>query len=55
MPLLREDPDVPLDLQGAFVQIYDTLHYDRAIDYAVAPEVRLTASEARWVAEGLGL
>lgn len=55
VPLLAGDPDVPLDLQDAFAEVYDTVHYERAIDYNQPPEVTLAEREARWAAETLGL
>ena len=55
VPLLAGDPDVPLDLQDAFAQVYDTVHYERAIDYTKPPEVPLAEQEVRWTAENLGL
>jgi hypothetical protein len=55
VPLLAGDPDIPLDLQDAFAQVYDIVHYDRAIDYGKPPEVPLAGPEARWAAENLGL
>jgi hypothetical protein len=53
VPLLPEDPDVPLDLQQAFTTIYDALSYDLAVDYTQPPEVPLSAEEAAWVDERL--
>lgn len=51
VPLLDGDPDVPLDLQAAFMTVYDAVGYDLAIDYHAAPEVPLGDEDARWAVE----
>ncbi len=55
VPMLTGDPDVPLDLQDAFNQVYDLVHYDRAIDYSRPLEIPMAEAEARWMAENLGI
>ncbi len=55
VPLLAGDPDVSLDLQHVFDQVYDTVGYDLAIDYRRPLEVPMADEEARWVAENLGI
>lgn len=55
VPMLKGDPDVPLDLKLAFAGVYDLVHYDRAIDYRRPLEVPLVEDQARWVAENLGI
>jgi hypothetical protein len=40
VPLLEKDPDVSLDLQAAFTQVYDLCRYDLILDYRQAPESR---------------
>ena len=51
VPLLRGDPDVPLDLQQAFSSVYDAFRYELTVDYSRPPEIPLTAPEAAWAAE----
>ncbi len=55
VPMLAGDPDVPLDLQLVFTQVYDLVHYDRAIDYRHPPETPLNATQVQWTAENLGI
>jgi len=51
VPLLDDDPDVPLDLQLAFNTVYDTLGYDLIADYTRPPDVPLEGEAAAWAAE----
>jgi hypothetical protein len=53
VPLLAGDPDVLLDLQLAFTNVYDQCGYDLAADYSQPPEVPLSREEAAWAAERL--
>ncbi len=53
--MLAGDPDVPLDLQHAFAEVYDLVHYDRAIDYRHPPDVPFAEGQAKWAAENLGI
>ncbi len=46
VPLLAEDPDLPLDLQRAFDEVYNLSSYDLAINYAQPPDVPFTEREA---------
>lgn len=55
VPMLAGDPDIELDLQHAFTEIYDLVHYDRAIDYGRPPDVPLAESQVQWIAENLGI
>ncbi|MCI0639420.1 MAG: DUF4058 family protein [Gemmataceae bacterium] len=48
VPLMKVDPDVPLDLQDTLTQVYDGLRYDLDIDYDGSPDVPLSASAAAW-------
>jgi hypothetical protein len=48
VPLLRPDPDVPLDLQQAVTQVYDSTRYDLELDYTRPPEVPLLAKANAW-------
>jgi len=51
IPLLSDDPDVPLDLQLAFTTIHDLFGYDLAVDYSRPPEVPLEGEAATWAEE----
>ncbi len=51
VPLREPDPDVPLDLQQAFTNIYELSPYSVAIDYSDPPDVSLSNSAAAWSAE----
>lgn len=53
IPLLPDDPPIPLDLQHALTVVYDIIGYDDLIDYAQAPPGPLTARESAWVEEQL--
>ncbi len=48
VPLLGDDPDVPLDLGGALAAIYDRARYDLSIDYTAAPFPPLAEEDAAW-------
>jgi len=48
VPLLERDPDVELDLQAAFNEVYDRGGYDLAIDYSAPPDVPLPPKLATW-------
>ena len=48
VPLLAEDDDVRLDLQLAFTAVYDSVGYDKLLDYAQAPEIALPEEIAVW-------
>jgi hypothetical protein len=51
VPLLPPDPDVPLDLQRAVDACYDLVHYERLLDYTVAPPPPpLSEADAAWLA-----
>jgi hypothetical protein len=53
VPLLDDDPDVPLDLQAALTNVYDFGSYERAVDYTRPPEVALSPAEEAWAVERL--
>jgi hypothetical protein len=48
VPLADGDPDVSLDLQGAFTTTYDRAGYDYALDYRLPVEPSLEAAAADW-------
>ena len=53
VPLLADDPDVPLDVQLALDTVYDTFNYDLAIDYTRPAEIPLVGEVAGWATERL--
>lgn len=54
VPLLRPDPDVPLDLQAGVKACFDLVGYERLLDYAAQPPPPpLNDSENRWLRECL--
>jgi hypothetical protein len=48
IPLSRDDPDVPLDLQALLDQCYETGRYGDDIDYREEPDPPLQPDDARW-------
>jgi hypothetical protein len=48
VPLLDDDPDVPLHLQAAFEAVYDQGNMGQLIDYTIEPDVPLGADWAAW-------
>ena len=54
IPLLRPDPDVPLDLQAAVASVYERGGYADLVDYRKdVPPPALAEEESRWVEEHL--
>jgi hypothetical protein len=53
VPLLPDDPAVPLDLQAALSTEYDIIGYDELVDYSQPPPGRLTPEQAAWVDQRL--
>ena len=54
VPLLPPDEDVVLDLQRAGDACYDFVHYERLLDYSVAPPPPpLSEADAQWLKERL--
>jgi hypothetical protein len=52
IPLLPDDPDVPLDLQAGFDRAYDAGPYHRMVRYGEDPiHPALPPDQAKWVAE----
>jgi hypothetical protein len=50
VPLLRPDPDIPMDLGAALRTVYERAHYERRINYNVPPIPRLKSTDADWAA-----
>jgi hypothetical protein len=48
VPLLRGDPDVPLDLQTVFATVYARARYDLSVDYTRPLDPPLTGADAAW-------
>jgi hypothetical protein len=53
VPLLVEDPDVPLDIQLALDTVYDAFNYDLSLDYTHPAEIPLVGQATVWAAEQL--
>jgi hypothetical protein len=54
VPLLRPDPDVPLDLQAALRACFELVGYEHLLDYSQQPPPPpLTETENLWVSEQL--
>jgi hypothetical protein len=53
IPLKRLDPDVTLDLQLAFTNVYDSCGFEIAVDYMQSPDVPLPENVADWAAKRL--
>lgn len=54
IPLLKEDPDVSVDLQETFNELYDRTGYDYSLDYAAPPLPALSKTDERWARQFLG-
>ncbi len=48
VPLAGSDPDVPLDLQAVFQQVYEAGAFERQLDYSQPPAVPLAKADAAW-------
>lgn len=51
IPVADPDPDVPLDIQAAFAQVYEDGSYMLRVRYAEPCEPRLGAADQRWANE----
>ena len=49
VPLLRDDPDVPVDLQAALGMVYERARYDLSIDYTAELSPALDAAGEEWL------
>ena len=54
IPLLKEDPDVPLDLGAVLHGLYDRARFDPRLDYQGRPEPPLMESDTAWAQGFLG-
>jgi hypothetical protein len=58
VPLSGSDPDIILDLQAHFQQVYEAGAFERVLDYSQPPKVSLAKADAEWADEllrGAGL
>jgi hypothetical protein len=53
VPLLSDDPDVPLDLQACLRTVYDLGGFDLVLNYSNPPAVPPRDDQAAWVADCL--
>lgn len=51
VPLSAPDPDLILDLQSVFRQVYEDGAFDRVVDYTRPPKVPLGKKDAEWADE----
>jgi hypothetical protein len=49
IPLAKDDPAIPLDLQIVIQEIYRRALYHRMLDYSRPPEPPLVGEAATWV------
>ncbi|NOK58591.1 MAG: DUF4058 family protein [Chloroflexi bacterium AL-W] len=49
IPLLKDDPDVPIDLQKTFTATYDLLGYDLLINYAQSADIPGDTPTQEWM------
>jgi len=50
IPLLRPDPDIPIDLGAALRTVYERAHYERRINYNIPPIPKLKSTDVDWAA-----
>jgi hypothetical protein len=53
LPLLREDPELPLNLQALFQAAYEPALYDRRLRYDQPLDPPLRPADESWVKEAL--
>ena len=53
IPLTKDDPDVPLDLQAAFTRVWQDGPYPALLDYDRPPPGEMTPEEIAWCSERL--
>jgi hypothetical protein len=53
VPLKKQDPDVPLDLQSAFARVWQDGPYPELLNYDGPPPGEMSADEIAWCAERL--
>ena len=53
VPLKKDDPDVPLDLQAVFTTVYDRARYELSLNYRKELSPPLEEAEADWMREVL--
>jgi hypothetical protein len=49
IPLKKDEPEVPLDLQGVFTTVFDRARYQLSLNYADGPRLPLHESDATWM------
>jgi uncharacterized protein DUF4058 len=49
IPLMKGEPEVPLDLEQAFTTVYDRARYQLSLNYAASLGVPLSEADAKWV------
>lgn len=51
IPLKKDEPEVPLDLQAVFTTVFDRARYQLSLNYAAKPGVPLSETDANWIRE----
>jgi len=51
IPLKKDEPEVPLDLQSVFTTVYDRARYQLSLNYSAKTSVPLNESDAKWMRE----
>ena len=54
VPLKREDPDVPLDLQAALTTVYDRARYNLSLNYRAELTPSLAETDREWIRQQIG-
>ena len=51
VPLTGSDPDVILNLQDIFEQVYEAGAFERVLDYSQPLQIALSKADRQWVVE----
>lgn len=51
IPLKKDEPEVPLDLQIVFTTVFDRARYQLSLNYSTKPTLKLSESDEKWMRE----